>query len=123
MSPPDPITAAESPQALSALNRWLATMSAQERIACSGRERVIGSRAASRRTLASQEADKALLGQLKGHAVVRVRRRELRWLSRRQHGGSGHGAGLRHTDCTPNDARDCKTAHGGQDDRRRCARV
>ena len=33
MSPPDPITAAESPQALSALNRWLAGMSAQERIA------------------------------------------------------------------------------------------
>ena len=33
MSPPDPITAAESPQALTALNRWLATMSAQERIA------------------------------------------------------------------------------------------
>ena len=33
MSPPDPVTAAESPQALTALNRWLATMSAQERIA------------------------------------------------------------------------------------------
>ena len=33
MSPPDPITAAESPQALSALNRWLAAMSAQDRIA------------------------------------------------------------------------------------------
>ena len=33
MSPPDPNTAAESPQALSALNRWLAGMSAQERIA------------------------------------------------------------------------------------------
>jgi phosphoadenosine phosphosulfate reductase len=33
MSPPDPVTAAESPQALSALNRWLAGMSAQERIA------------------------------------------------------------------------------------------
>lgn len=33
MSPPDPISAAESPQALTALNRWLATMSAQERIA------------------------------------------------------------------------------------------
>jgi len=33
MSPPDPITAAESPQALSALNRWLAGMPAQQRIA------------------------------------------------------------------------------------------
>ena len=33
MNPPDPVTAAESPQALTALNRWLATMSAQERIA------------------------------------------------------------------------------------------
>ena len=33
MSPPDPITAAESPQALSALNRWLARLSAQERVA------------------------------------------------------------------------------------------
>ena len=33
MSPPDPLTAAESPQALSALNRWLAGMSAQDRIA------------------------------------------------------------------------------------------
>ena len=33
MSPPDPVTAAESPQALSALNRWLAGLSAQERIA------------------------------------------------------------------------------------------
>lgn len=33
MSPPDPITAAESPQALSALNRWLGRLSAQERIA------------------------------------------------------------------------------------------
>ena len=33
MSPPDPITAAESPQALSALNRWLAGLSAQDRVA------------------------------------------------------------------------------------------
>ncbi|HSD16430.1 MAG TPA: phosphoadenylyl-sulfate reductase [Thermomonas sp.] len=33
MSPPDPISAAESPQALSALNRWLARLSAQERVA------------------------------------------------------------------------------------------
>ena len=33
MSPPDPVTAAESPQALSALNRWLAGMPAVERIA------------------------------------------------------------------------------------------
>ena len=33
MSPHDPISAAESPQALSALNRWLAAMSAQDRIA------------------------------------------------------------------------------------------
>ena len=33
MSPPDPITAAESPQALAALNRWLARLSAQQRIA------------------------------------------------------------------------------------------
>ena len=33
MSPPDPVTAAESPQALSALNRWLARLSAQERVA------------------------------------------------------------------------------------------
>ena len=33
MSPPDPLTAAESPQALSALNRWLARLSAQERVA------------------------------------------------------------------------------------------
>ena len=32
MSPPDPITAAESPQALSALNRWLAGLSAQDRV-------------------------------------------------------------------------------------------
>lgn len=33
MSPPDPISAAESPHALSALNRWLARLSAQERVA------------------------------------------------------------------------------------------
>ena len=33
MRPPDPVTAAESPQALSALNQWLAAMPAQERIA------------------------------------------------------------------------------------------
>ena len=33
MSPPDPVTAAESPQALSALNRWLAGLSAQDRVA------------------------------------------------------------------------------------------
>ena len=33
MTPPDPVTAAESPQALAALNRWLATLSAQDRIA------------------------------------------------------------------------------------------
>src|SRR5690606_29772161 len=33
MSPPDPVTAAESPQALSALNRWLARLSAQDRVA------------------------------------------------------------------------------------------
>ena len=33
MSPPDPLTAAESPQALAALNRWLGTLPAQERIA------------------------------------------------------------------------------------------
>src|SRR5690606_2807081 len=33
MSPPDPVTAAESPQALSALNRWLARLSAQARVA------------------------------------------------------------------------------------------
>ena len=33
MNPPDPITAAESPQALSALNRWLAGLSAQDRVA------------------------------------------------------------------------------------------
>ena len=33
MSPPDPVTAAESPHALSALNRWLASMSAQDRVA------------------------------------------------------------------------------------------
>lgn len=33
MNPPDPLTAAESPQALAALNRWLARLSAQERIA------------------------------------------------------------------------------------------
>ena len=33
MSPPDPISAAESPQALSALNRWLSRLSAQERVA------------------------------------------------------------------------------------------
>lgn len=33
MSPPDPLSAAESPQALSALNRWLSSMSAQDRIA------------------------------------------------------------------------------------------
>ena len=32
MSPPDPISAAESPHALSALNRWLARLSAQERV-------------------------------------------------------------------------------------------
>jgi phosphoadenosine phosphosulfate reductase len=33
MSPPDPITAAESPGALSALNAWLATQSAPDRVA------------------------------------------------------------------------------------------
>jgi len=33
MNPPDPVSAAESPQALAALNRWLAGRSAQERIA------------------------------------------------------------------------------------------
>ncbi len=33
MSPPDPLTAAESPRALVALNRWLARLPAQERIA------------------------------------------------------------------------------------------
>lgn len=33
MSPPDPVAAAESPQALAALNRWLAGLSAHERIA------------------------------------------------------------------------------------------
>jgi phosphoadenosine phosphosulfate reductase len=33
MSPPDPVSAAESPQALSALNRWLARLSAQDRVA------------------------------------------------------------------------------------------
>ncbi|HQX95179.1 MAG TPA: phosphoadenosine phosphosulfate reductase family protein, partial [Thermomonas sp.] len=33
MNPPDPVTAAESPQALSALNRWLARLPAQERVA------------------------------------------------------------------------------------------
>lgn len=33
MSPPDPVSAAESPHALSALNRWLARLSAQERVA------------------------------------------------------------------------------------------
>lgn len=33
MSPPDPVTAAESPQALAALNRWLARLPAQMRIA------------------------------------------------------------------------------------------
>src|SRR5690606_27053101 len=33
MSPPDPVTAAESPQALSALNRWLGRLSAQDRVA------------------------------------------------------------------------------------------
>ena len=32
MSPPDPITAAESPKALSALNRWLGSLPAQERV-------------------------------------------------------------------------------------------
>ena len=32
MSPPDPITAAESPKALSALNRWLGNLPAQERV-------------------------------------------------------------------------------------------
>ncbi|UHQ22319.1 phosphoadenylyl-sulfate reductase [Lysobacter sp. 5GHs7-4] len=33
MSPPDPITAAESPRALADLNRWLERLSAQDRIA------------------------------------------------------------------------------------------
>ena len=33
MSPPDPISAAESPQALAALNRWLGTLNAQDRVA------------------------------------------------------------------------------------------
>ena len=32
MSPPDPISAAESPKALSALNRWLGNLSAQKRV-------------------------------------------------------------------------------------------
>jgi phosphoadenosine phosphosulfate reductase len=34
MSPPDPITAAESPRALADLNRWLERLSAQDRVAC-----------------------------------------------------------------------------------------
>ncbi|MCM2337960.1 MAG: phosphoadenylyl-sulfate reductase [Lysobacter sp.] len=33
MSPPDPITAAESPRALDELNRWLGTLSAEQRVA------------------------------------------------------------------------------------------
>jgi phosphoadenosine phosphosulfate reductase len=33
MSLPDPVTAAESPQALAELNRWLAARSAEERVA------------------------------------------------------------------------------------------
>ncbi|RZA16362.1 MAG: phosphoadenylyl-sulfate reductase [Lysobacteraceae bacterium] len=33
MSPPDPVSAAESPQALGALNRWLASLPAQQRVA------------------------------------------------------------------------------------------
>ena len=33
MSPPDPITAAESAQSLRELNRWLAMRSAEERVA------------------------------------------------------------------------------------------
>lgn len=33
MSPPDPITAAESPRALDELNRWLGTLSAEARVA------------------------------------------------------------------------------------------
>ena len=32
MSPPDPVSAAESPKALSALNRWLGNLSAQKRV-------------------------------------------------------------------------------------------